>query len=566
MARYTNALIRELAGQLVRSPKHLKWKITLAAESFYQIVEVGRDYPYELVLHRITGYRERNSRVSRPLIPGKHLRVDLATLIDDVSEAGPLAADQAPAELLTVEDLSQRFGVSTKTVNRWRSDGLIGRKVRFPDGKTRVAFLPSSVDYFANIRGDRVRRGCQFSRLSDAEREDVLQSARRLAADSASRHEVIERIARRMGRSIETIRYVIVQWDQAHPTRAIFPDRRRTFTPQEFQDIFDAWRKGSLPTELAERFNCSPSTIYRAICQVRFEELRNRRPKWIHAAEFDLADAALNILQTPIADPPAQATPAPAGADDLLPYLRDLWGGELLSADQERGLFRRYNYLKCLTGRAIDELEASGLTSGRRLDAIEQWLDWAGQVRDRLIRANLRLVVSIAKKHHGPLTQLTDLISDGNMVLMRAIEKFDYMRGQKFSTYCSWAIMKHFARAIPEDNYARRWVGAIEPDSWPTVSVDARVADFRRPGLETIRADLEEGLAILPERERTVLVERYGLAEGGRGKTLTQIGAALGVTKERVRQIESAALSRLRKLLGGELVEELELEIEHAAD
>jgi RNA polymerase primary sigma factor len=159
------------------------------------------------------------------------------------------------------------------------------------------------------------------------------------------------------------------------------------------------------------------------------------------------------------------------------------------------------------------------------------------------------------------MTQLLDLISDGNVVLMRAIEKFDFSRGQKFSTYCSWAVMKHYARSIPESNYQQRWTGAIGPEMWQQVARDVRVADYHKPQLDAVRVNLEEGLAVLPARERMVLVEHYGLncaaGEVGRGKTLSQIGRLLGVTKERVRQIEAGALSRLRRLLGADFLEEL---------
>lgn len=557
MARYHNALVQELAGQLLRGPTDLKWKQTLGAERLFRIVDPHAEYPYEIVTDYITRYRPRDRNVHRPLIPGRQLRHDLPLLIDALSESGPPAAESLPAgEVFTIEDLAGRFGVSTKTVNRWRTDGLIGRKVRFGDGKTRVAFLADSVNYFASTRDERVKRGGQFSRLSAEERAEVLDRARRMAGHG-TRQQIIERIATHMCRSVETIRYVVAAWDEEHPTRAIFPDRRRAFTPEQFQRIYDGYRAGRMPAELASQFGCAPSTIYRAICQVRFEELRKRRPEFIAHDSFRQADAEERILRTPIPERPTR--PAVVPPENTLPYLRDLWGAEVLSAEQEQALFRRYNYLKFRCAAEIESIEASGLLSGRRLDDCETWLKWSDTIRDRLIRANLRLVISIAKKHHGPMTQLLDLVSDGNMVLLRAIEKFDFARGQKFSTYCSWAVMKHFARSIPESNYQQRWAAAIDPELWRQVACDARLADFRRPGLDQVRSDIEESLSLLPDRERTVLVEHYGLtAPAGRsGKTLSQIGRLLGVTKERVRQIESAALARLRKLLGRDLLEEL---------
>ena len=86
------------------------------------------------------------------------------------------------------------------------------------------------------------------------------------------------------------------------------------------------------------------------------------------------------------------------------------------------------------------------------MDQIERLYDEAVSTKNQIIRANLRLVVSIAKRHVGPTQNFFELVSDGNMSLMRAVEKFDYARGNKFSTYASWAIMKNFARTIPDEH------------------------------------------------------------------------------------------------------------------
>ncbi len=89
------------------------------------------------------------------------------------------------------------------------------------------------------------------------------------------------------------------------------------------------------------------------------------------------------------------------------------------------------------------------------LDAIERFQEEALAVKNQILRANLRLVVSIAKKRVGTANNFFELVSDGNMSLIRAVEKFDYSRGFKFSTYASWAIMKNFARSIPEEKNRR---------------------------------------------------------------------------------------------------------------
>ena len=89
------------------------------------------------------------------------------------------------------------------------------------------------------------------------------------------------------------------------------------------------------------------------------------------------------------------------------------------------------------------------------MDRLEELLKQSQKVKDQLINANMRLVVSIAKKHARPTDNFFELLCDGNMSLIRAVEKFDYSRGNKFSTYASWAIMKNFARSLPDEKTKR---------------------------------------------------------------------------------------------------------------
>src|SRR5205814_8658745 len=112
------------------------------------------------------------------------------------------------------------------------------------------------------------------------------------------------------------------------------------------------------------------------------------------------------------------------------------------------------NYLKHLAARLRDRIDPDDARA-RDLDEVERLQAEALAVKNQIIRSNLRLVVSIAKRHMGTTNNFFELVSDGNMSLIRAVEKFDFSRGNKFSTYASWAIMKNFARTIPEENYRR---------------------------------------------------------------------------------------------------------------
>src|SRR5262249_55205631 len=115
---------------------------------------------------------------------------------------------------------------------------------------------------------------------------------------------------------------------------------------------------------------------------------------------------------------------------------------------------RKFNYLKYKALKLREQLDPLH-ARGSQMDEIERLYDQAVVVKNQIVRANLRLVVSIAKRHVGPTDNFFELVSDGNMSLIRAAEKFDYARGNKFSTYASWAIMKNFARTIPDEHRKR---------------------------------------------------------------------------------------------------------------
>ena len=184
----------------------------------------------------------------------------------------------------------------------------------------------------------------------------------------------------------------------------------------------------------------------------------------------------------------------------------------------------------------------------------KQLVDQAQLVKNRLVRANLRLVVSIAKKHVRPTNDFFELVSDGNMSLIRAVEKFDYDRGNKFSTYASWAIMKNFARTIPEEHTRRdRFVTGQE--AMFDAAADRRGDEGEAESAHKRMRDIVKGmLGKLDPRERRIIVSRYGL-DGNVEQTLEQLGHELGVTKERIRQLETRAQLKLKKFATSEAME-----------
>ena len=539
---YHNSTIKQLRDQQVRfAPRTKKLEQVERAERLLTEIDPSRTYSYEYLCFRITDYRPDTS--PKMTLTGEDARHDVRLFVEDVSDAADVRVSDLAEPVHTVEDLSKMFKVSTKTISRWREQGLVSRRFIFDSGRKRVGFLQSSVDRFVARNTDRVRRGERFSQLSSNERNEIIDRARRLARAGAGQSEVARRIARHMNRSVETIRYTLKQFDKRYPDLAIFPGNSGPLTDDLKRKIYHDYRRGIGVGELSKRYSRTRTTVYRVVNEMRACRIQELPLDCIYNEVFERKVAEAEILG-PLPDPEhaPRKTRMPTG---LPPYLASLYDVPLLTREQEYHLFRKLNYLKFRAAKLREKLNPARASS-TLMDQIEHLYGQAVATKNQIVQANLRLVVSIAKRHVSASEDFFGLVSDGNMSLIRAAEKFDYSRGNKFSTYASWAIMRNFARTIP-DEYKYRERYRTSQEEMFTSQQDEGRGQYEQESAQRLRErQIESILSRLDEREQKIIINRFGLDHTQEPKTLKEVGFQLGVTKERIRQIEAKALRKLR--------------------
>jgi RNA polymerase primary sigma factor len=223
---------------------------------------------------------------------------------------------------------------------------------------------------------------------------------------------------------------------------------------------------------------------------------------------------------------------------------------QLMKAAEERIMFLRFNYAKLRLTRLQKLIKKDGLTKERA----NQFMEWHRRFehfREYLVRTNLALVLAMAKRTRLGDVDFAEVVSEGNMALIRAVDKFNVDRGFKFSTYACRAILKAFSRtALKSSRHKSRFPVEFEPDMEKSDWQDRRRDQVEEDCIDELKAIVDRNLADLSNVEETVIRRRFNWQQQEEHPlTLEEVGQIIGVTKERVRQIQNKALAKIRNVM-----------------
>jgi RNA polymerase primary sigma factor len=311
-----------------------------------------------------------------------------------------------------------------------------------------------------------------------------------------------------------------------------------TFKRKAVEEQFSHFLQLSCPEQKSERE-----------LSIAVKRLLSEKVDFIVSERFSEPNAESEILGdiflgTGIEQFPAKASKVAA----LPPHLARLCEAKLLSPDEERSLFHRMNYLRFRAEqlRTTLNVDKPNCWNVRRIEGLLKAADW---YRDFIVKSNMRLVISIVKKFVNLQNGFDDLLSDGIIALLRAVDKFDVGLGFRFSTYATQVVRRNSYRRVMEKQAERqRNISSIH-ESGIDVGDDQKESSMSESRWNELRSKLSTMLDDLDRREKFIIRARFSLGGHRRIQTLQRLADKLGVSKERIRQLEKRALDKLRGMV-----------------
>lgn len=455
--------MKDLSAQLLYAPPEMRREQAKRAEKLHDEIDTGMNYSLEFVKYRTTGYRDEES--AHTVMPGAALQPDLRLLIDRLTHSAPLPPEETePCE--TLEELASRLRVSTKTLTRWRELGLRWRWTqRDAASQARVVIPRAASDRFAAQHGDRIGDAARFTRIPAAQRKRIIERARRLArARPITPFRIAEHLARRVHRSVETIRLLLEKHDRRHPDDPVFAERVGPLGAEQKREIVHARGMGIPVSVLARRYHKTHSTIRRVLYEQRAHEVGKADIRFIESPTFSRPDAEVVLLRAEALA--ALDAPAVGAAEQLPPVhdlpdaLRSVFRHAALPAREMRSLLTRMHYLRWRAAKVREKLDRHEPRLGD-LDRIESDLAQAAHLRERLAGRSLPVLLSVARRHLITLPDksqsqavLLRLLELGLPLAIESVDLFDIRRKQSFDDFVRLRLMRHYASKDVEAHIA----------------------------------------------------------------------------------------------------------------
>ena len=547
---HTSALV-ELAEELRFAPREALLRDIDRAEGLAGEIEPGLQYPADWVVFRVTGYRPEMDDPA--LIPGEALLGDLSSLVERLCKTARFTTADLTTAYETADELAARWGVSRKTISRWRRRGLIARRVHETNGTTRLIITAQASSLFADRHRRALAQAAGFSRIDPATENAIIRRAKRY-------HEVLglpitpiaERLSTRYDRSTEAIRQVLLRHDAGAIERGKEPifSEPRTLDARTQRVIERAWRRGVEPSALMKRYRRSRAGIHRIINEQRLHRLRNLDLGHIatRATELDAKGIERVLGAEPIAGGLSVAE-VPEDMRELIALMRER---VVPVGVEERAWARAEHALRARAAGLIDKSERSGFPEARLIDRAETDLRWAAQLRTALGQVQLHLVLETLETKLGvELSHMRGrdarvILEAGLRGLREGLDAFDpWTRGRLASPVglaATRARVKMPEQRKREESDTRKRAqvrmlrGTAAPDWTACVSpwIVALRPDGRLVKVIGTPGGIEAELA-------AVLTERYGLG-GVRPQTLTEVAAARGITVMQAGRLERQAI------------------------
>lgn len=502
------------------------------AEELAEQIERGASYPVDWLVYRLTGYRGED--VTTRSVSGGVLLAELSAFVERLSHAGGLTLREEPGAVVS-GDLTRRWGVNRKTLERWRRDGLVGRRLIDDRGRSVLAFSARVVAAYERRHAERLRRAGAFSRLSESERERIEALASTGGARGESTTAAARRMARATGRSVGAVKRALVSSGRGVARTPEEMESRR----REAEFAWRLWRRGFDAPEIARRLGRPRTVVLRAINLERASRLR----------------ACLNGVAGSDAQPQWTPQPLPPICGDVAALVELARHRIVVTPRQEA---REHVLLWSLRASAAAELSRLDRNhpSAEALDEIESRLRAAARVKAVLLRPLLSLIVETAEGVlGGPMetlrpAQAAELLAELLAATCADLDTHEPGRVGRLAApvalavhrlATSWVKQHHATPARSAARAAGLWTVpvAIEPfvalvSPWQA-SMDLPPAGFA-------------AWPRMGEPERAVLAARFGL-EGERPRTLAELAKEFGVTRIQAARLDCGAWRALAKTL-----------------